>query len=162
MFRSNKAWRIHRVSGVQPPHLLRRRVDYVGARDTAMERFWMWGLHHLRQGSRARSKNRRVDEARGLSGRVPRTVPSAHWTVAERQTFGKLLESSCKIPASRLMFPQKTVGSYNLVTLEDGLEGMTLRLLTQVLDWKPEAVQVLLAHVRKDFRDPRIHAQIDL
>lgn len=60
------------------------------------------------------------------------------------------------------MFPQKTVGSYNLVTLEDGLEGMTLRLLTQVLDWKPEAVQVLLAHVRKDFRDPRIHAQIDL
>ena len=57
---------------------------------------------------------------------------------------------------------QKTLGSWNLVTLEDGLEAFTLRLLTQVLDWKAEAVQVLLANVRKDFRDPRMHAQIDL
>lgn len=47
------------------------------------------------------------------------------------------------------------------MTLEDGLEGMTLRLLTQVLGWKPEEVQVLLANVRKDFRDPKIHAQLD-
>lgn len=57
---------------------------------------------------------------------------------------------------------QKTVGAWNLVSLEDGLEGMTLRLLTQVLDWKPEEVMVLLANVRKDFRDPKIHAQLDL
>lgn len=55
----------------------------------------------------------------------------------------------------------KTVGSWNLVSLEDGLEGMTLRLLTQVLGWKPESVQVLLANVRRDFRDPKIHAQLD-
>lgn len=63
---------------------------------------------------------------------------------------------------SRLILPQKTVGSWNLVSLEDGLEGMTLRLLTQVLGWKAESVQVLLAGVRKDFRDPKIHAQLDL
>ena len=48
------------------------------------------------------------------------------------------------------------------MTLEDGLEGMTLRLLTQVLGWKSEEVQVLLVNVRKDFRDPKIHAQLDL
>ena len=60
------------------------------------------------------------------------------------------------------MIPQKTVGSWNLVSLEDGLEGMTLRLLTQVLGWTAESVQVLLASVRKDFRDPSIHAQLDL
>jgi hypothetical protein len=54
------------------------------------------------------------------------------------------------------------VGSWNLVTLEEGLEGMTLRLLTQVLKWKAEEVMVLLANVRKDFRDPKIHAQLDL
>lgn len=48
------------------------------------------------------------------------------------------------------------------MTLEEGLEGFTIRLLTQVLKWKPEEVQVLLANVRKDFRDPKIHAQFDL
>ena len=57
---------------------------------------------------------------------------------------------------------KKTVGSWNLVTLEEGLEGMTMRLLTQVLGWKREEVQILLANVRKDFRDPKLHAQLDL
>ena len=57
---------------------------------------------------------------------------------------------------------KKTVGSWNLVTLEEGLEGMTMRLLTQVLGWKREEVQILLANVRKDFRDPKLHSQLDL
>lgn len=48
------------------------------------------------------------------------------------------------------------------MTLEEGLDGFTTRLLTQVLKWKLEEVQVLLANVRKDFRDPKIHAQFDL
>ena len=55
----------------------------------------------------------------------------------------------------------KTIGSWNLVQLEDGLEGFTLRLFTQHLDWKIEEVGVMLAKVRKDLRDPRIHAQYD-
>ena len=46
--------------------------------------------------------------------------------------------------------------------IEDGLEAFTLRLFTQVLGWKAEEVQVLLANVRKDIRDPKIHAQFDL
>jgi hypothetical protein len=65
-------------------------------------------------------------------------------------------------PTCELTPSQKTVGAWNLVSLEDGLEGMTLRLLTQVLHWKPEEVMVLLANVRKDFRDPKIHGQFDL
>lgn len=55
----------------------------------------------------------------------------------------------------------KTIGAWNLVQLEDGLEGFTLRLFTQHLDWKYEEVEVMLAKVRKDLRDPRIHAQYD-
>ncbi|KAL2051991.1 hypothetical protein ABVK25_007683 [Lepraria finkii] len=55
----------------------------------------------------------------------------------------------------------KTVGAWNLVQLENGLEGFTLRLFTTVLGWKAEEVQVLLANVRKDIRDPKIHAQFD-
>ncbi|KAL9630712.1 MAG: hypothetical protein Q9164_006282 [Protoblastenia rupestris] len=57
---------------------------------------------------------------------------------------------------------QKTIGSWNLVQIEDGLEAFTLRLFTQMLGWKTEEVQVLLANVRKDIRDPKIHAQFDL
>lgn len=57
---------------------------------------------------------------------------------------------------------QKTVGAWNLVQIEDGLEGFTLRLYTQFLGWKPEEVAVLLANVRKNLRDPKIHAQFEL
>ncbi|KAL8638409.1 MAG: hypothetical protein Q9228_004440 [Teloschistes exilis] len=46
--------------------------------------------------------------------------------------------------------------------IEEGLEAFTLRLFTQVLGWQQEEVQVLLANVRKDLRDPKIHAQFDL
>ncbi|KAL8999369.1 MAG: hypothetical protein Q9169_001795 [Polycauliona sp. 2 TL-2023] len=56
---------------------------------------------------------------------------------------------------------QKTIGAWNLVQIEDGLEGFTLRLFTQMLGWKSEEVQVLLANVRKDLRNPKIHAQFD-
>ncbi|KAI4196717.1 MAG: hypothetical protein LQ350_006363 [Teloschistes chrysophthalmus] len=56
----------------------------------------------------------------------------------------------------------KTVGSWNLIQIEEGLEAFTLRLFTQVLGWQQEEVQVLLANVRKDLRDPKIHAQFDL
>ena len=56
---------------------------------------------------------------------------------------------------------QKTVGSWNLIQVEEGLEGFTLRLFTQVLKWDPKEVQVLLANVRKNLRDPKIHAQYD-
>ena len=63
---------------------------------------------------------------------------------------------------SLLTRDQKTIGAWNLVQIEDGLEGFTLRLYTQFLGWTAEEVHVLLAEVRKDLRDPRIHAQFDL
>ncbi|KAL8728117.1 MAG: hypothetical protein Q9181_005459 [Wetmoreana brouardii] len=44
----------------------------------------------------------------------------------------------------------------------EGLEAFTLRLFTQFLGWRTEEVQVLLANVRKDLRNPKIHAQFDL
>ncbi|KAL9597322.1 MAG: hypothetical protein Q9179_004308 [Wetmoreana sp. 5 TL-2023] len=56
----------------------------------------------------------------------------------------------------------KVIGSWNLIQIEEGLEAFTLRLYTQFLGWRTEEVQVLLANVRKDLRDPKIHAQFDL
>lgn len=46
--------------------------------------------------------------------------------------------------------------------VEEGLEAFTLRLFTQMLKWEVEDVRKLLEDVRKDLRDPRIHAQFDL
>lgn len=56
----------------------------------------------------------------------------------------------------------KTIGSWNLVQIEEGLEAFTLRIYTQYLGWKADEVQILLANVRKDLRDPTMHAQFDL
>ncbi|KAI4272083.1 MAG: hypothetical protein L6R35_006495, partial [Caloplaca aegaea] len=55
----------------------------------------------------------------------------------------------------------KTIGAWNLVQIEEGLEAFTLRLFTQLLRWSTEEVQALLANVRKNLRDPKIHAQFD-
>ncbi|KAI4179202.1 MAG: hypothetical protein LQ346_007246, partial [Caloplaca aetnensis] len=55
----------------------------------------------------------------------------------------------------------KTIGAWNLVQIEHGLEAFTLRLFTQTLGWRAEEVQVLLANVRKDLRNPKVHAQFD-
>ena len=66
------------------------------------------------------------------------------------------------VDLSLLTQDQKTIGAWNLVQIEEGLEGFTLRLFTQFLGWTAEEVHVLLANVRKDLRDPRIHAQLDM
>ena len=49
-----------------------------------------------------------------------------------------------------------------MIQVEDGLEAFSFRLLTQMLGWKLEEVHVLLANVRKNLRDPKLHAQFDL
>ncbi|KAI9804639.1 MAG: hypothetical protein M1833_006714 [Piccolia ochrophora] len=55
----------------------------------------------------------------------------------------------------------KNVGALNLLQTLEGMEGFTLRLFTAVLGWKPEEVQVLLAQVRKEFNDGKIHPQFN-
>lgn len=56
----------------------------------------------------------------------------------------------------------KIVGAWNLIHINDGIEGFTLRLFTQFQGWKAEEVLALLAKVRKDLRDPGIHALFNL
>ena len=55
----------------------------------------------------------------------------------------------------------KRLGAFNLVQMEEGVEGFSLRLFTQVLGWSVEEVQVLLASVRKEMRDPSVHVLYD-
>ncbi|KAL8741174.1 MAG: hypothetical protein Q9190_006189, partial [Brigantiaea leucoxantha] len=77
--------------------------------------------------------------------------------------FRNVTEQKFKLPIGPWAKDQylKTIGAWNLMQIEEGLEGFTLRLFTQILGWKKEEVQVLLANVRKDLRNPRIHAQFD-
>lgn len=51
---------------------------------------------------------------------------------------------------------------YNISQVMTGLEGFSLRLYCDVLGWKKDEVLVLLAQVRSELKDPKIHAQFDL
>lgn len=52
----------------------------------------------------------------------------------------------------------KEIGKFQLLALLDGLEGVSIGLMTRGLDWKAEEVQVLLAKVRSEIKDRSIHA----
>jgi len=53
---------------------------------------------------------------------------------------------------------QKEIGAWNKLQAFEGVEGWTMALLTRVLGWPTEKVQLHLSGVRKDYRDPKIHA----
>jgi hypothetical protein len=43
-----------------------------------------------------------------------------------------------------------------------GIEGFSLALFTRVLRWNMDEIHVLLAHVRKEMKNPNIHTQYHL
>ncbi|EUC47029.1 hypothetical protein COCMIDRAFT_91382 [Bipolaris oryzae ATCC 44560] len=52
----------------------------------------------------------------------------------------------------------KELGLYNRINWEQGIEGWSIYLLTTVMNWTIEEVQVYLALMRQALRDRRIHA----
>ncbi|KEZ44914.1 hypothetical protein SAPIO_CDS2265 [Scedosporium apiospermum] len=52
----------------------------------------------------------------------------------------------------------KTIGQYNLIATEQGLEGFALYVLTNVHGWGLEETQVYLASVRKELHNRKNHA----
>lgn len=56
----------------------------------------------------------------------------------------------------------KELGAWNQLQALEGVEGWTMGLFNRVLGWSVEEVQVHLAEVRKNFRDPRIHSYITM
>ncbi|KAH8746606.1 SAM dependent methyltransferase [Diaporthe sp. PMI_573] len=56
----------------------------------------------------------------------------------------------------------KEWGIWNMTFLMDGLEGFALRGLTTILGWSVEEVQVYLAGLRKELKDPSIHSYLYL
>jgi len=49
-----------------------------------------------------------------------------------------------------------------MVQFLEGLEAMSLLVLTTARGWSVEEVQVFLIDVRKDLKNPRLYAQHDL
>jgi hypothetical protein len=52
----------------------------------------------------------------------------------------------------------KELGAWCRAHIETGLENWTLRLLTSVLGWTADEVRVLCANVRRELRNPKVHA----
>jgi hypothetical protein len=52
----------------------------------------------------------------------------------------------------------KQIGIYFQEDMLNGLEGMSMKVLTRFMGWTPEEVQAFLVGVRRDFRDRSIHA----
>lgn len=52
----------------------------------------------------------------------------------------------------------KEVGLWTLANIGGGLEGLSMALLTRGCGWSKDEVLAFLTQVRKDLRDPRIHA----
>jgi hypothetical protein len=57
---------------------------------------------------------------------------------------------------------QKTIGTWNLLQLETGLESAALAALTRHDGWSPEEVKILAANTLNELRGPKVHAMMDL
>jgi len=77
--------------------------------------------------------------------------------------FTEIYHQKFRLPVGRWPKDErlKMVGAWNLINCLEGIEGFTMGLFTRMLGWTAEEVQVLLAGVRKDLRNPKIHVQQD-
>jgi len=79
---------------------------------------------------------------------------------AEDAGFVNIKEHVFKIPIGP--WPKdprlKEIGAWNKLQAFEGVEGWTVALLTRVLGWSAEKVQIHLDGVKKDYRDPSIHS----
>ncbi|KAI9882201.1 MAG: hypothetical protein M1823_006057 [Watsoniomyces obsoletus] len=56
---------------------------------------------------------------------------------------------------------KRELGQWNYFQILEGLEAFSLAIFTRVLGWKPEELQVLLAGVRNDLKNPKIHSYLN-
>ncbi|KAI9754185.1 MAG: hypothetical protein M1815_005757 [Lichina confinis] len=99
-----------------------------------------------------------LNEAAETFGKVMNVAPLIKGHV-EDVGFTNVQEVIKKIPMSPwAKAPHyKELGKWNLLAMLDSLQAYTLRLFTNVLHWEPVRAEVLIANVRKELLDPRIH-----
>lgn len=57
---------------------------------------------------------------------------------------------------------QKEVGAWNYLQIMEGLEGFTYALFTRQLGYTQKEVEVICANIRKEMKDPKMHAMFHL
>ncbi|EFR03995.1 UMTA [Nannizzia gypsea CBS 118893] len=74
--------------------------------------------------------------------------------------FENVVETRLKLPVGGWGKDKqiKRLGQWNLLHCEEGIEGWAMALLTRVMQWTYEDVQIFLAKMRAGLRDPKTHA----
>ncbi|KAK2811769.1 hypothetical protein FQN50_001807 [Emmonsiellopsis sp. PD_5] len=102
-------------------------------------------------------------EAASQHGRELSPGPSLEGWVRDAG-FKDVVVKRIRVPVGR--WPKddrlKTVGTWNLLQVIDGMEGFSMALFSRILGWSPDAIQSFVAEVVKDLRNPKMHAQFDL
>ena len=52
----------------------------------------------------------------------------------------------------------KRVGLFEMVNMDEGVEGLSMMAFTRALNWSPERVHLFLADVRKQAKDRSVHS----
>ena len=107
--------------------------------------FDQWGKISLDLGDKFGKSLRTVDESKGG---------------IEAAGFVNVTEHRWKVPIGGWAADKKfkEIGLYNRLHWEQGIEGWSIYLLTTVLEWSMDEVQVYLAKMRAALKDRRIHA----
>lgn len=111
--------------------------------------FDQWGKTSLLLGDKFGKSLRVVDEAKGNM---------------EAAGFVDVVEHRWKLPIGGWPAERrfKEIGQYNRIHWEQGIEGWSIYLLTTILKWSIEEVQVYLAKMRVALKDRKIHAYQEL
>lgn len=113
----------------------------------------------LKEDSNLAYWSREVTQA---SANYNRPIPlhTAYMAMFEKAGFVDVRQVVLKSPTNP--WPKdkhlKEVGKYQLLAHLEGLEGISIGLMTRGLDWKPEEVRVLIAKLRGELQDRSIHS----
>ena len=111
--------------------------------------FDQWGKTSLLLGDKFGKSLRVVDESKGNM---------------EAAGFVDVVEHRWKLPIGGWPAEKrfKEIGQYNRIHWDQGIEGWCIYLLTTVLRWSIEEVQIYLAKMRTALKDRKIHAYQEL
>jgi len=91
-------------------------------------------------------------------------APRHYKAMMQKAGFVNIKEHHFKWPLSA--WPKdpyyKEMGAWCFANLDGGLEGLTLGLFTRALKWTKEETLLFCAEVRKQLRDPKIHAYLPM
>ncbi|KAH0611929.1 uncharacterized protein H6S33_009981 [Morchella sextelata] len=101
---------------------------------------------------------RLLSESGETVGKTFDTTNISTWM--EEQGFVNVSQRVFKIPTAPwpVLPALKEIGKQNLANLLEGMEGFSLALFTRVLEWDTADVDALLARVRSEFLDRKVHS----